>query len=68
MVCMLTIACKKSNGGTPTPPVTETPEPKFLVAKRIIVDKCVSCHSGSGPGNFADNATLTLSLKAKATR
>jgi len=70
MVCTLTIACKKSDGGTPTPPVTETPGPKFLAAKGIIADKCVSCHSGSGtgPGNFADNATLKAKIALIQTR
>ncbi|HPH99320.1 MAG TPA: hypothetical protein PK772_03210 [Chitinophagaceae bacterium] len=70
IVCTLTIACKKSSGGTPTPPVTETPGPKFLAAKPVITNKCAGCHSGtaSGPGNFNDNATLKAKIADIQTR
>ena len=70
MVYTLIIACKKSDGGTPIPPVMETPGSKFLAAKAVITTKCVTCHSGngSGPGNFADDATLKAKIALIQTR
>lgn len=46
IVCTLTIACKKSSGGTPTPPPAGTKY--FAAVKQIITNSCTTCHGTGG--------------------
>jgi uncharacterized membrane protein len=61
IVCTLTIACKKSSGGTPTPPPTG--KKYFGDVRQIITTSCqtASCHGSATPSggiSFSSDATI----------
>ena len=63
IVCTLTIACKKSSGGTPTPPPAGTKY--FAAVKQIITTSCINCHGAAGT---APDLSTDANIVASATR
>ena len=68
IVCTLTIACKKSSGGTPTPPPAGTKY--FAAVNQIITTSCVTCHrTGGTPPDLSTDANIVANatrIKARA--